>query len=427
VSEAVGEPVPVLDGDGDAGTSSRSRRSTFHSLRYPGAKRYFLGLILSMVGTWMQSTALGWLLKDDLNGGGKALGLLMVFQFVPTLVLSAWAGSIADRTDKRRLMFVTQVAMGSSALLLGVLTLLDRVSIPLVYALAFVGGIATAFDTPVRRALIGDFVPKESLANAMSLNTSVMTSSRVIGAALGGILTKHVGAGWCFMANGLSYAFMLIALTGLRSRAHATIASRDDGGVREGIAHVWRTPALRIAMFCTLIVSTFVYNYGVTFPLLTKDVFRRDADVLGWLLAVAGLGSFGGSLVSARMQRPRLYVLLASAIGMGVSTIGLGRAPSVAIALVVVLPVGFFGGLLMAQLSGLLISLSPATMRGRVLALQSVVFLGSTPIGSPIIGAISDQFGARWGVYVGGYAALFAGGVGLLMRASTMRVAARSQ
>jgi MFS family permease len=394
---------------------------TFYSLRYPGSKRYFLGLILSMVGTWMQSTALAWLVLHELRSTGKVLATVQVFQFFPMLVLGAWAGSLADKMDKRRLMLVSQVALGLAALVLAGLTLNHSITVRLVYLLSGLSGLASAFDTPVRRAMIGDLVPKDALPNAMSLNTSVMTSSRVIGAALGGFVTKFFGTGWCFLLNGLSYVFMIVAVTGLRSRQHAIIATKSEGGVVQGFAHVWNTPKLRISMLCTLIVATFLFNYGVTFPLMIEKVFKRDSDVLGVMLAVAGGGSFVGAIISAKRRKPSLDLFLMASFGMGAAGLAVGWSPNVWLASVAAFALGLFGGLLMSQLSGLLIALSPPSMRGRVLALQSVVFLGSTPIGSPIIGAVSDRFGPRWGVLVGGYATIAAAGLALAMRQSAQR------
>ncbi len=392
---------------------------TFYSLRYPGAKRYFLGLILSMVGTWMQSTALAWLVLHELKSTGKVLATVQVFQFAPILVLGAWAGSLADKMDKRRLMLVSQVALGLAAVALAALTLNHSITIRLVYLLAALSGLASAFDTPVRRAMIGDLVPKDALPNAMSLNTSVMTSSRVIGAAVGGFVTKFFGTGWCFLLNGASYLFMIVAITGLRSREHAIIATKSEGGVVQGIAHVWKSPKLRISMLCTLIVATFLFNYGVTFPLMIEKVFKRDSDLLGVMLAVAGAGSFAGAIISAKRRRPSLDLFLMASFGMGVSGLAVGWSANVWWASGAAFSLGLFGGLLMSQLSGLLIALSPPSMRGRVLALQSVVFLGSTPIGSPIIGAVSDRYGPRWGVLVGGYATIFAAGLAFVMRQMT--------
>lgn len=394
---------------GETAADETDDSGIFLSLRYPGAKRYFTGLALSMVGTWMQSIALSWLVVKELGGGGRELGLLMVCQFLPLLVLGAWAGALSDRLDKRRLMLMTQTAMGLSAIALAILDVTGRETFAAILVLAGIAGLASAFDTPVRRAMIGDVVPRSALPNAMSLNTGVITSARVLGMALGGFVTKFAGTWWCFLANGISYLAMILAIYGMTERSHAVFATAEGGGVRDGMRHVWSTPVLRISMVATLFVATFTFNYGLTFPLMITEVFRRDADGLGTMLAVTSVGSFMGAMISAKRRRPSLGVFLLGCSGMGISALAAAAAPTFLLCSAATVPMGVFGGLLMAQLSGLLTAFSPETMRGRVLALQSVVFLGSTPIGGPVIGAVSDAAGPRWGMALGGAIALAAG------------------
>ncbi len=402
---------------------------TFASLKYPGAKRYFVGLALSMLGSWMQSIALSWLVIHELKGKGSTLAIVGIFQFGPTLALGAWAGSLADRFDKRRMMFFTQAALGLCALALAAMDFANRESLALVLVLAGVAGFATAFDTPVRRSIIGDLVPRDVVANAMSLNTGVITSSRVAGMALGGFVTKWTGTSWCFLANGISYLAMIVALAGLAQRTHEARRPTTDGRVRDAIAHVWRTPALRIAMGATTIIATLTFNYQLTFPLLIKDVFNGEADRLGTLFAVTSVGSFVGAMISARRRAPTIEVFLLGGLLMGVGAVGAATASTLLRCELWTVPMGLGGGLLMAQLSGMLTSLSDPSMRGRVLALQSVVFLGSTPVGGPIIGLVADHAGARWAMAVGGLAALGAtllGGVALVAQwRSSLRVAFR--
>jgi MFS family permease len=378
-----------------------------------------------MCGSWMQTIALSWLVGKRLGGDGAALGVLSVFQFAPMLFLGAWAGAIADRIDKRRIMIITQILLGVSALALGLLDVRGHITMPLVLLFAGLSGIASAFDTPARRAMVGDLVPKELIPNAMALNTGVITSSRVFGMMLGGFVVRYAGTGWCFLINGISYGFMLLALSGLGSRAHASAPPKADGGVMDAVRHVWRTPILRIAMIATSIVSILTFNYAVTFTLMVKNVFEKDADVLGWLMAATSVGSFAGSMIAARRQQPTLELLLGSCLGMGLSCIGFGIASGPILAAAFSVPLGLCGGLVMTQLSGLLPKHSPSSMRGRVLALQSVVFIGSTPIGSPIVGLVSEHSGARWGMYVGGLGGLMAGVVGLALKASTHRIPSR--
>jgi MFS family permease len=389
-------------------TKDSGRQSTFVSLKHPGTKSYFAGLTFSMVGTWMQSIGLAWLVAKKLGGDGRELALLSVAQFAPMLLLGAWAGAISDRVDKRKVMLVTQFFLLLSAFALAWLDFSGRATIGGVLGLSVVAGIASAFDTPVRRALIGDLVPKSLLPNAMALNTGVITSSRVVGMTVGGFVTKFAGTGWCFALNGVSYLAMMFALTTLRSRAHRSKPASSDSGVRDAIVHVWRNPVLRIAMIATATVAMFTFNFGLTFPLMVKHVFHREADALGWLLAFTSVGSFSGAMISARRKQPHLLLFLFGCALMGFSAIAVGAAPSFYVCALASVPMGLGGGLLMSQQTGLITSQTPSNMRGRVLALQSVVFLGSTPIGGPIVGLVADRYGARWGFGTGGFAALTA-------------------
>jgi MFS family permease len=390
---------------------SHQKSPVLASLQFKGTKPYFAGLSVSMLGTWMQSVALAWLVKKTLNGSGSTLAVLGIAQFGPTLLLSAWAGSLADRFDKRRLLLMTQSAMGASALALAFLDFTERATLAAVLILSVVSGLASAFDTPARRSIIGDIVPKSALPNAMSLNTGVITSSRVLGMAVGGLVTDRFGTAWCFLANGFSFVAMIAAVFVMKQRSHAS-ASSPGSGVRDAVRHVWQTPTLRTAMLATTVVGTITFNYQLTYPLLIDDVFKRGAGALGVLFAVTSVGSFAGAIISARRVVPSLRLFLVSCVGMGACALGVAAAPNFALCNVACLPMGLCGGLLMAQLSGLLIAHSDATMRGRVLALQTVVFLGSTPVGGPIVGAIADLADARWAMASGGFAALGAGVLG---------------
>lgn len=365
-----------------------------------------------MTGTWMQSIALSWLVIKKLDGHGHELGLLSVFQFGPMLVLGAWAGAIADRVDKRKVMMVTQILLGVAALALGILDLTNHATLSSVLVIACISGFASAFDTPVRRAMVGDLVPKSALPNAMSLNTGVITSTRVFGMALGGFVTKWAGTGWCFVGNGISYLAMLLSLLGLGTRAHQVIATTNNGA-RDAIRYIRHHSSLRIAMGVTVVVATFAFNYGLTFPLLISEVFHRDSDGLGGLMAITSIGSFSGAVISARRRFPSLRLLLFASVGMGLSGIAVGGSPNIWLCVASAAPMGACGGLLMSQLSGLLTTQAPAEMRGRVLALQSVIFIGSTPIGGPIIGSVADSFGPRWATISGGIASVIAGLIGL--------------
>jgi MFS family permease len=344
----------------------------------------------------------------NLSDSGDQLGLNVAAQFVPMLLLGAWAGGFADRHDKWRGMLITQSAMAVLALALGVVVLTDVATVWLLHALAFVSGIANAFDNPLRRGLITELADPEDLSNAMSLNTAVMTGSRAIGPALAALLIVPIGAGWLFIANGVSYLAILIGVAGIDATQRRVQRSSGParGQVMDGVRFVWRHPVLRPTMVALVVVSTFAFNYGVSLPLLSSRTFGESGinpDALfGWFMAVASIGSLAGSLWTARKPAASLGAMLGCAVLQGSSAIAIGLAPNVVIALVLCVPLGFGGAGFIATTSGLLVSTVDASMRGRVLALQATAFLGSTPVGGPITGRIGEAFGARWSLIYGG-------------------------
>jgi MFS family permease len=382
------------------------KQSLFASLRYPGTKIYFSGLTISMVGGWMQWIALAWLVTNNLGGKGAQLSWQQASQFLPMAIFGSWAGSIADRIDKRRLMVITQVVLAVMALALAWFDFAGKATMPIVLIVSFITGTASAFDTPVRRSLIGDLVPQEALPNAMSLNTGVMTSSRAIGMALGGFVVYHAGTSWCFLINGLSYLAMLASLGSLKHRDHRSSPAKQGDGVLGALRHIWLTPALRVTMLVTAVTATLTFNYALTLPLMIKSVFHLRSDSLGLLMMFTSIGSFAGALSSARLAKPSVNIFLLGNAIMGVATVLVSLSTSFVWCLVACIPMGYGGGLLMAQMSGLLTTLSPSSMRGRVLGFQSVVFIGSTPFGSPLIGWVADHVSIRDATALGGYGAL---------------------
>ncbi len=385
--------------------SARSR--VFRSLRHRNARLYFLGLVVSNVGTWLQATALAWLVLR-LTGSGTALGIVTALQFLPMLLFGAWGGAIADRVDRRRLLYLTQSLAAVQAIVLGAAVLGGWVTIGLVYALTAALGLVNAVDTPVRRSFIGDLVEHDELANAMSLNTAVMTGSRVVGPALAGILIDVVGTGWCFVANGVSFAALLFALAAIdRSAVHRVPpVARARGQVLAGLHYVRSQPVLRLTMLTLLVVSIFTFNYQVTLPLLVERVFGGGAGAFGALLAITSAGSLIGSFVTASRPDATVRFMLGSLGVLAVFVGLLALAPNLPIAIVLGVPMGAGGAAFVACTSGLLVANTAPELRGRVLALQSIAFLGSTPIGGPLLGWIGEEVGARWALAVGAIVAL---------------------
>jgi MFS family permease len=323
------------------------------------------------------------------------------------LLLGAWAGVVADRSNRRRLVFATQAAAAAQALLLGVLDLAGVVTPGIVYLLAGVLGVINAIDNPARRSFIGELVRPDEFSNAMSLNTAVMTGARVAGPALAGFLVYAVGTGACFIINGASFAAVLVALVMMdAAKIRRTPPAPHTGGqVREGLRYAWAKPDLKLALVVLAVVSTFSFNYQVALPLLVERTFDGGALAFGALLSVTSVGSVLGSLVTARRVSASVsYALLAVAV-MAVFMLGTAFAPTLAVAFALAVPMGMGGAAFIATTSGILLSEARSDMRGRMLALQSTAFLGSTPIGGPIVGWVGETYGARWSLALGGLAA----------------------
>ncbi len=374
----------------------------FRSLNAYNARLYFAGLMLSNIGSWMQLTATSYLVYR-LTGNAADLGYNVAFQFLPMLLLGTWAGAFADRYDRRTIMVTTQSLMAVQAILLGVLDITGHVTLPIVWALSLCLGVLGAMDNPARRGLITELVPQTLLSNAMSLNTTVMTGSRVFGAALAAVLVVPLGTGWLFILNGLSYAAMIYGIVGLRSVEMVPAVKRPSGGtpVRDVFRYVASNRRLSAMFFVYIVVSTFAFNYSVVYPKLV-DVKWGNADAFGWLLTVTGIGSVVGSLATARLPRVPLRWLMFNVGVLGAANIAVAFSPNLVWAFALSLPLGFGGAAMIASGNAISQQESPPDMRGRLLALTAVAFLGSTPIGGPITGLIADNVSLEWSMAYGG-------------------------
>ena len=378
----------------------------FRSLKFFNAKLYFSGLLLSTIGSWLQLTATSYLIYR-LTGKASDLGYNVAFQFLPMLLLGTWAGSFADRFDRRTIMTVTQLLLAAQALLLGVLDLTNNVSLPIVWGFSLFLGIVGAMDNPARRGLITELVPTSQLSNAMSMNTTVMTGSRVFGAALAAALVGPLGTGWLFILNGVSYAAMIYSIRGLRASEMVPAVKRPAGGtpVRDVFRYVRTNRRLSSMFFVYIVVSTFAFNYSVVFPKLA-DVNWGSPDAFGWLLTVTGIGSIVGALTTARMQVVSLRWLMVNVGVLGIANIAVAFSPNLWSAFLWCLPLGFGGAAMIASGNAISQQESPPDMRGRLLALTAVAFLGSTPVGGPITGLIADYLSLEWSMAYGGVASL---------------------
>lgn len=390
-------------------------RETFASFRVRNFRLFFMGQGISQIGNWLTLIAQT-LLVLDLTGDGVAVGLLVACQFAPVLILGAWAGLVADRSDKRRLLFIVQVGAMAQSFVLAGLAFMDEPPLAAIYVVAAFGGLCMAFDNPARRAFVVEMVPEDMVHNAVSLNSAMMTSSRVIGPALGGLLITTVGYGWAFALDGFSYLAVLVGLWLMRTEdlRPSTPAPRGKGQVREGLRYVRRTPVLFVPLVMMLFVGTLAFNFQVTLPLLVTRTFDRSKVAFTVLFSVISLGSLVGALWTARRRTIGVADVIRASLGFGLALLALAMAPTVAWAF----PLGFVLGMtsigFLTASTAIVQTEAAPEMRGRVLALQAMVFLGSTPIGGPIVGAIAEYVGPRWAVAVGGVAALGAAAWGTL-------------
>ncbi|HJR96279.1 MAG TPA: MFS transporter [Actinomycetota bacterium] len=396
---------------------------TFSSVRASRNFRlYLFGQTVSAIGTWMNFTASAWLVLQ-LTHSGTALGTNVALYFLPVLLLGAYGGVLADRFDKRHILLITQAAYGIVALSLWALVATDLVQLWMVYALSLASGVVTAIDNPSRQSFYVEMVGEEHVRNAVSLNSAAFTGSRVIGPAVAGALIATVGIATCFLIDGLSYAAVLVALLAMRpSEMHPQRrTTRERGHLAAGIRYVWSTDALRRPLLAMAVVFTVSFNFAVFVPLLAERTFGGDAGTFGVLSALAGVGSFVGAIVMAsRVPEPGMRDLSLWAVAAGVGLALPGLAPTLWLAGLAMLPMGFTIMAFMITGNTMLQLTSRPEARGRVMALYGIVFLGSTPIGAPIAGVIGEHLGARAGFVLSG---LVAGGLGVALLAARRRSA----
>jgi MFS family permease len=396
------------------GTAS-GRRQTFRSLQNRNFKLYTYGQLISVTGTAMQQVAQSWLVLQ-LTDSGVALGVTLALQFLPMLLFGVWGGLLADRLDKRRLLIATQVAQGVLAIALWALVATGSVTLWMVYVLALLLGFATCVDLPTRQSFVVEMVGPDNLSNAVALNSAVFNSGRLVGPALGGVLIASVGVGPCFLLNGLSFVATVVALHAMRPADlyRQAAATREPGQVRAGLRYAWRTPALRSTLLLIAVIGTFGFNFVVVMPLLAKEAFGGGARLYGTLTSLMGFGALIGALGAAHQSQPTRRVLIGGAAAFGLVATLVALSPDAVVAAVLITAMGTAMMVFLATANSTLQLASEPSMRGRVMALYGLVFLGSTPVGGPIVGWISQHWGSRAGLATGGVASLAAAGWALV-------------
>ena len=388
----------------------------FRSLEHRNARLFFLGLSFSNIGSWIQMTAVS-LLVYQRTGKATDVGITLFCQFLPMLVLGVWAGAIADRVDKRKMTMLTQSGQAALAILLGVLALAGWASLPVIYLVSLGNGVVQAIDNPARRGFVIELVEPRHISNVVSLNTAVMTGSRIFGPALAVLLVRWLDPGWLFIINGLSFAAILWPIWRIDTTQLyiSPPASRGGQPVREALRFVRHNRRLLILFLVFTVIGTFAFNYGVSMLKLADDRFGNK-QLFGWLLAVTSVGSLVGSLMTAARPRVGSAWFFGAAVMLGLSGFGVAWAPSIWVAYLVGLPLGAGGAAFIAALNAISQQESPPDMRGRLLALGAVAFLGTTPIGAPITGWVADHVSAEWSLAYGSVIALVVVGFGAAAR-----------
>ena len=387
---------------------------TFRALRVRNFRLYALGGVISNTGTWMQRVAQDWLVLQlfatSAAGASTALGVTTGLQFLPILLLSPYAGVVADLMPKRRLLIMTQLWMGASSLLLGVLAILGSLQPWLVFSLVFVFGIGAAFDAPARQAFVSEMVAGDDLSNAVGLNSASFNLARLVGPAVAGLLIAVFGggvvaSGVVILLNGLSYLAVIMALRAMdtRSLTPVPVTKPDTGMIRDGVAYVWHRPDLMLILTAAFFAGTFGMNYQMTSALMATQVYHMGAGEYGLLGTTLAVGSLTGALLSARrVGRPRLKLVVLAGLAFGLVEIALGLMPSY-LTFALVSPLLGLSLLIMLNAANTTVQLSVHPMiRGRVMALYLMVVMGGTPLGAPLIGWIGATFGARWTLIAGG-------------------------
>jgi MFS family permease len=392
-----------------------SARRTFSSLGNPNYRKFFFGQTTSLIGTWMQTTAQSWLVFT-LTHSATDIGFVVALQTLPVLLLGPYGGVIADRVDKRRLMIVLQSMMGVQAAILAALSITHMVTYLDVCILAVVLGLNNCFENPSRQAFVLEMVGPDNLRNAVSLNSTMNNVARAVGPAVAGVLIAAVGEGWCFALNAVSFIAVVASLVMMdRTKLNpSTPTVRAKGQLLEGFRYVAKTPQLLIPLIMMGLVGMLAYEFQVTLPIVAGTVFHGSSAIYGVLMAAMGIGAVIGGLWTAARGKTGVRAMIQASLIFGVFMSFAGLAPILAIELVAMALVGFASVSFLSMANSTLQLNTDPQMRGRVMALWAVAFMGSTPIGGPLIGWITSVSGARVGLGVGAASCFVAGLIGLL-------------
>jgi MFS family permease len=406
---------------------SLSASHIFRSLEGFNYRVWATGALVSNIGTWMQRTAQDWLVLTELTDhSATAMGIVMALQFGPQLLLLPLTGYAADRFDRRKVLLVTQAAMGALALGLGLLTVTGWVALWQVYIFAFLLGCVAAFDAPARQTFVADLVGDHHLANATALNSTSFNAARMVGPAIAGLLIAAVGTGWVFIINAASYVAVLGSLSFLRrNELHLQErAVRGSGRLVEGFRYVWARPDLRAMLGMLFLIGTFGLNFAIFISTMAVSVFHAGAGQYGLLTSMLAVGTVGGALLAAGRERPNFSLLIGSAAAFGIGCAAAAVMPNYWLFGAALLIIGAAVLTFSTATSALMQLAAAPAMRGRVMALRIAIALGGTPIGAPVVGFVADHFGPRWSLGVGAAAGFAAALIGLYYLMNQLREAA---
>jgi MFS family permease len=388
---------------------------TFRSLGIYNFRLFFIGSFVSNVGTWMQRTAQDWIVLTKLtNHDAAAVGITLALQFGPVLLMMPIAGLIADRVNRRRMLFVTQSLMGILGLGLGLIVVTNVATLGEVDAFAFALGVVSAVDMPVRQTFVSEIVEEKQIPNAVALNSASFNSARLVGPGVAGVLIAVIGSGWVFLINAASFAATLLALVLMHvaELRDANRPPRKRGQIREG----WRYVGSRPDIVIVLVMMSLVGTFGVNFPIFTSTMalaFHQGANGYGLLSSVMAIGSVLGSLAAARREKPRIVVIGLASLGFGLSMLASALMPSYWSFGAVLIVVGLSALTMMTSANAYVQTTTVPHMRGRVMALYMAIFAGTTPLGAPLVGWIANLAGPRWAIVVGAASGFAAAGVAL--------------
>ncbi|MGD8167425.1 MFS transporter [Herbiconiux sp. P16] len=393
----------------------------FRSLSSINYRIWFAGALVSNVGTWMQRTAQDWIVLTELtNHDAAALGITVALQLGPQLLLVPVSGLIADRLNKRHTLMATQISMGVLGLALGIIVLTGTAQLWIVYVFALLLGIASAIDAPVRQTFVAELVSGANVSNAVALNSASFNAARTIGPAIAGLLVAVIGAGWVFIINAVTFAAVVVSLKFIRIGAAQLMkqAPRAKGQLLAGFRYVRRRPDLMIIFVIVFVIGTFGFNYQIFTSTMATVEFGQGSAGFGLLTSIMAIGSVAGALVSASRDRPRVQLVFLASATFGVSALAAALAPSYWVFAGTLVLIGFSGQILMTTANGTVQTTTDPTMRGRVMALYMAIFMGGTPIGAPLVGAIANTLGPRWALGVAaaaGVAAFLIGAAWLVL------------